>query len=120
MDNQIWLRGRLRSDPVEMDGTGLVVAAFVLENEQKAQGKRGRPKSEIVPWCDVVCEGELASNVLSSVIEGDYVLVRGELRVHRLHPVDDARDSVMMSVRAESIGLDLHTGVTKPLHMHRN
>ena len=119
MDSRIWVRGRVQSDPVEMDGTGIQVAGFVLENEQTAPGDKGRRKARVVPWCDVVCDGELASNVLDSLVEGDYVVVEGELRVHRLYPVDDGRDSAMVSVRAESVGLDLRRGVAKFLRVTR-
>jgi hypothetical protein len=47
------------------------------------------------------------------------VVVEGELRVHRLYPVDDGRDSAMVSVRAESVGLDLRRGVAKFLRVQQ-
>jgi single-stranded DNA-binding protein len=119
MDGRIWVRGRVHSDPVEMDGMGIPVAAFIVENEQTAPGKKGKRKAQVVSWCDVVCDGELASNVLDSLVEGDYVIVEGELRVHRLYAVDDERNSAMVSVRAESVGLDLRRGVAKFLRVQR-
>lgn len=43
-----------------------------------------------------------------------------KLRVHRLHPVDDGWDSLMVSVRTESVGLDLWRWVAKFLRVeHR-
>ncbi|GGF15009.1 hypothetical protein GCM10011399_06150 [Subtercola lobariae] len=72
-----------------------------------------------MPWWDVVCDGELAPNVLDSLVEGDYVAAPAELRVHRLYPVDDGRDSAMVSVRAESERLHLRRGVAKFLRVGR-
>ncbi|QWT25157.1 hypothetical protein KPL76_07385 [Subtercola sp. PAMC28395] len=91
----------------------------MIENKQTAPGTWGQRRARVLPWCDVVCDGELAFNVLDSLVEGDYVVVEGELRVHRLYPVDDGRDSAMVSVRAESEGLDLRRGVAKFLRVER-
>lgn len=113
MHSRIWVRGRLQSDPVQMDGDDITVVGFVVENEQTAPGSREQRISQMVPWCDVSCVGALASNVLGSLAEGDHVIVHGELHVHRLHPLDDARESAMISVRAESVGLDLEYGVAR-------
>ncbi|GGF15143.1 hypothetical protein GCM10011399_06250 [Subtercola lobariae] len=40
---------------------------FVVENEQIAPGRKGQRTARVVPWCDVVCDGELASNLLDSL-----------------------------------------------------
>jgi single-stranded DNA-binding protein len=120
MDSRIWVRGRVQSGPVEMDSAGDPITAFIVENEQTAPDEPIQQKTQLVPWCDVICVGELATNVLSSLTEGDCVIVEGELRIHRMHALDDHRDSALLAIRAETVSLDLSQGVARFLSKSGN
>jgi single-stranded DNA-binding protein len=112
MNNRTHIRGRVTSGPESDDELDEPFATFVLENEQLGPYHDGGRTSRLVEWCEVVCMGDLALNVLESLGIGDPVTVWGELRVVRLRPGDEDA-TVLVSVLADTVGADLAFGIAR-------
>jgi single-stranded DNA-binding protein len=110
-DTRVYLRGRVDGDLLRTDQFGEIFATFIVANKQLGPYREGGRGSRMLAWCDVVCQGELALNVLDRISAGDAVEVWGDLRV--IKPLHDT-DSVLVQLLAESVDIDRSRGHPTP------
>lgn len=105
MDTRLHVRGRVTTNPYQIEGDTRSRVTFLLENQQPSRPASASQQPFVLEeWCEVICEGELAENALRYLAEGDHISVWGELRVAR---TNQEADSVLLSLLADTVGHDL-------------
>jgi single-stranded DNA-binding protein len=102
------IRGRIVEGPYPAEtGTEELAATFTLGDRQTGLYRRREYDMDDLETCEVICRGDWAQDVTTTLKEGDRVLVVG--RLHISVPIDryDDRHLVLVTVEAETVGLDL-------------
>jgi single-stranded DNA-binding protein len=102
------IRGRIVEGPYSAEtGTEELAATFTLGDRQTGLYRRREYDMDDLETCEVICRGDWAHEVTTSLKEGDRVLVVGQLHVSV--PIDryDDRHLVLVTVEAETVGIDL-------------
>lgn len=112
MTDQLTLTGLIATTPRHIvTAEGLAITSFRLASQQRRFDKStGGWADADTNWYTVTAFRDLALNASQSLNKGDRVLAVGRLKVRDWS--NDDRSGTSVEVEAESLGHDLHWGVT--------
>lgn len=112
MTDTIALTGIVATTPLPIGSSNeLKITSFRLASAQRRFDKsRDRWIEGETNWYTVTAFRQLASNVLSSVVKGDRVVITGRLRIRAWQSGDKSGTNV--DLEADSVGHDLAWGTT--------
>jgi hypothetical protein len=102
------IRGRILEGPYSAEtGTEEPAATFILGDRQGGLYRGREYEIDDLETCEVICRGTWATYVTAGLSEGDRVIVVGRLHVSAPFDRYDERHLVLVTVEAESAGIDL-------------
>lgn len=108
MTVQTLIRGRIVEGPYPADtGTDEPAVTFTLGDRQSGLYRGREYDIDDLETCEVICRGEWAARVTATLSEGDRVVVVGRLHISAPFDRYDERHLVLVTVEAETLGLDL-------------
>lgn len=112
MTDQLTLTGLIATTPRHIvTSEGLAITSFRLASQQRRYDKaHGGWADAETNWYTVTAFRELALNASQSLNKGDRVVAVGRLKVREWS--NDDRSGTSVEVEADSLGHDLHWGVT--------
>ena len=113
-DNTVTLVGNITRDPeLRYTAGGQAIATFGVAVNRRWQNRQPQAWEESTSFFDVVCWGDLGTNVADSLSKGDRVIVSGRLD-QRSWETQDGEKRSKIEVVADEVGPSVRWAVAKP------
>jgi hypothetical protein len=108
MPIQTVIRGRIVEGPFAAEtGTDELAATFTIGDRQRGIFRGKEYPIDDIETCEVICRGAWAARLLETIHEDDLVIVLGTLQVSAPFDRYDERRLVLVTVEADTVGLDV-------------
>jgi single-strand DNA-binding protein len=112
--NDLTLIGNITRDPeLRYTAGGQAIATFGVAVNRRWQNRQTQAWEESTSFFDVVCWGDLGTNVADSLSKGDRVIVSGRLD-QRSWETQDGEKRSKIEVVADEVGPSVRWAVAKP------
>jgi single-strand DNA-binding protein len=114
MSSNVTLIGNITRDPeLRYTAGGQAIATFGIAVNRRWQNRQSQAWEESTSFFDVVCWGDLGTNVADSLGKGDRVLVSGRLE-QRSWETQDGEKRSKIEVVADEVGPSVRWAVARP------
>jgi single-strand DNA-binding protein len=114
MSSNVTLIGNITRDPeLRYTAGGQAIATFGLAVNRRWQNRQSQAWEESTSFFDVVCWGDLGTNVTDSLGKGDRVIVSGRLE-QRSWETQDGEKRSKIEVVADEVGPSVRWAVARP------
>jgi len=114
MSSNVTLIGNITRDPeLRYTGGGQAIATFGIAVNRRWQNRQSQAWEESTSFFDVVCWGDLGTNVADSLGKGDRVIVSGRLE-QRSWETQDGEKRSKIEVVADEVGPSVRWAVARP------
>ncbi len=117
--NDITLIGNITRDPeLRYTAGGQAIATFGVAVNRRWQNRQTQAWEESTSFFDVVCWGDLGTNVADSLSKGDRVIISGRLEQRSWESQDGEKRS-KIEVIADEVGPSVRWATAKPVKTDR-
>jgi single-strand DNA-binding protein len=114
MSSNVTLIGNITRDPeLRYTAGGQAIATFGIAVNRRWQNRQSQAWEESTSFFDVVCWGDLGTNVADSLGKGDRVIVSGRLE-QRSWETQDGEKRSKIEVVADEVGPSVRWAVARP------
>jgi single-strand DNA-binding protein len=114
MSSNVTLIGNITRDPeLRYTAGGQAIATFGIAVNRRWQNRQTQAWEESTSFFDVVCWGDLGTNVTDSLGKGDRVIVSGRLE-QRSWETQDGEKRSKIEVVADEVGPSVRWAVARP------
>jgi len=114
MSSNVTLIGNITRDPeLRYTAGGQAIATFGIAVNRRWQNRQSQAWEESTSFFDVVCWGDLGTNVSDSLGKGDRVIVSGRLE-QRSWETQDGEKRSKIEVVADEVGPSVRWAVARP------
>jgi single-strand DNA-binding protein len=114
MSSNVTLIGNITRDPeLRYTAGGQAIATFGIAVNRRWQNRQSQAWEESTSFFDIVCWGDLGTNVTDSLGKGDRVIVSGRLE-QRSWETQDGEKRSKIEVVADEVGPSVRWAVARP------
>jgi single-strand DNA-binding protein len=119
MSSNVTLIGNITRDPeLRYTASGQAIATFGVAVNRRWQNRQSQAWEESTSFFDIVCWGDLGTNVADSLSKGDRVIVSGRLEQRSWESQDGEKRS-KIEVIADEVGPSVRWATAKPVKTDR-
>jgi single-strand DNA-binding protein len=114
MSSNVTLIGNITRDPeLRYTASGQAIATFGVAVNRRWQNRQSQAWEESTSFFDIVCWGDLGTNVSDSLSKGDRVIISGRLE-QRSWETQDGEKRSKIEVVADEVGPSVRWATAKP------
>jgi single-strand DNA-binding protein len=118
MSSNVTLIGNITRDPELRTTSGQAIAKFGVAVNRRWQNRQTQTWEESTSFFDIVCWGDLSTNVAESLSKGDRVIISGRLE-QRQWESKNGEKNARVEVVAEEVGPSVRWATAKPVKTER-